>query len=51
MTSVSTQKPTPVPAHVARQRRVVLGLFVAACVALTGATVLSFLLLLNGALE
>ncbi|MCC2276944.1 MULTISPECIES: hypothetical protein [Streptomyces] len=51
MTSVSTHKPIPVPAHVARQRRIVLGLFISACVVLMGATVLSLLLLLNGTLE
>ncbi|GGP37640.1 hypothetical protein [Streptomyces abikoensis] len=51
MTSTSTRTPIALPAHVARQRRVVLGLFVAAAVVPVGATVLFILLSLNGLME
>lgn len=51
VTSTSTRTPIALPAHVARQRRVVLGLFVAAAVVPVGATVLFILLSLNGLME
>lgn len=48
MTPASTHAPTGVPTHTARQRRVVLGLFVTASAMVGGAALAIVLLLLNG---
>ncbi|MGK5637168.1 hypothetical protein ACSNOK_02440 [Streptomyces sp. URMC 126] len=50
MTPIPTRTPLAVPAHVARQRRVVLGLFITASVVVV-TTVLFALLLLTGTME